>query len=121
MDQVIDFNDFPQQCLDAEEQQIKSRILDQASDLGPFVTALVQTLWTENVLSIADHAASLFRLTKLYEPERLESACRRALFYRQNDYLTVEKILREKLDTLPLNPYADVNGQLTLWELNLLD
>ncbi len=121
MDQVIDFNDFPQECVDAEEQQIKNRLLSHAFAQGPFVLALVQSLWTEGVLSTAEHAAHLFRLARLYEPERLEAACRRALFYRKTDYLTVERILRDKLDTLPLNPYADVNGQLTLWQLNLLD
>jgi len=121
MDQVIDFNDYPQESLDADEQQIKNRLLDQASVLGPFVTAFVQSLWTEGVLSTTEHAVRLFRLAKLYEPERLDDACRRTLFYRKTDYLTVERILRENLDTLPLNPYADVNGQLTLWRLNLLD
>ena len=121
MEQVIDFNDYPQQNLDADEQQIKNQLLDQASILGPFVTALAQSLWTEGVLSTTEHAVRLFRLAKLYEPKRLDDACRRALFYRKTDYLTVERILYENIDTLPLNPYADLNGQLTLWQPSLLD
>ncbi len=44
MNQVIDFNDFPQECLDAEEEQIKNRVLSHAFALGPFVMALVQSL-----------------------------------------------------------------------------
>ena len=121
MDLVIDFNDCPQKSLEADEQHIKNQLLDHASTLGPFVTALVQSLWTKGVLSTAEHASRLFRLTQFYDPESLEAACRRALFYRKTDYLTVERILRENLHTLPLNPYAEVNGQLTLSWLNPLD
>jgi hypothetical protein len=121
MNPLIDFNDCPQESLNTDEREIKHHLLASASSLGPFVTALVQSLWTEGVLSTAEHAARLFRLADFYEPKRLDAACRRALFYRKIDHLTVARILRENLDTLPLNPYADLNGQLTLWRLNLLD
>jgi hypothetical protein len=121
MDLVIDFNDCPQHILDADEQQIKYRLLEQASAVGPFLIALVQSLWTEGVLSTARYATRLFPLAKRYGAEPLELACRRALFYRKTDYLTVERILRQDLHTLPLNPYTDVNGQFLLWPTELLD
>ena len=121
MDQVIDFSDCPQPILDADEWQIKSHLLDRASDLGPFVTAFTQSLWTDAVRATIEHAIRLFHLAKLYEPQRLDAACRRALFYRKTDYLTVEEILREEYETLPLHPYADVTGKLDPWDVDLFD
>jgi hypothetical protein len=121
MQPVIDFNDCPQESFDADERKIKYSLIDQASALGPFVIALVQSLWTDGVLRTADAASRLFHLAELYDPDRLEEACRRSLFYRRTDYPTVERILRQNLDRLPLNPYADINGQLSLWHSDLLD
>ena len=120
MDPVIDFSDRPQQTLDADECKIKARIIDRASDLGPFVLAFVQSLWTDGVINTAEHAARLMRLASFYDPERLEAACRRALFYKKTDYATVDRILRDHLESLPLNPYADINGQLTLFPMDQL-
>lgn len=120
MDLVIDFSDCPQETLDADECKIKTRIIDRASDLGPFVLAFVQSLWTDGVLSNAEHAARLMRLASFYDPQRLEAACRRALFYRKIDYTIVDRILRDHLENLPLNPYADIDGQLTLFPMDLL-
>jgi hypothetical protein len=122
MDPLIHhFNNCSQESLDADEQHIKHQLLDKAAAFGQFTTAFVGLLWTEAVLNTNEHAARLFRLAEFYEPKRLDAACRRALFYRKTDYLTVERILHQNLDSLPLNPYADVNGQLTLWKINLLE
>ena len=120
MDLVIDTGDCPQDTLDADECKIKARIIARASDLGPFVLAFVQSLWTDGLLSTAEHAARLMRLASSYDPGPLEAACRRALFYRRVDYATVDRILRDHLEDLPLNPYADINGQLTLFPIDLL-
>ena len=117
---VIDFSDCPQNTLHADEKKIRARIIDHASDLGPFVLAFVQSLWTDGVLSTAEHATRLMHLATHYDPERLEAACRRALFYHKIDYATVDRILRNHLEDLPLNPYADINGQLTLFPIGLL-
>ncbi len=116
---IVDFDGCPQDILNTDEQQIKNRLLDQAANLGPFAIALVQSLWTDGVLCAASQAGHLFRLVGLYDPQRLEAACRRALFYKKTDYLTIERILSDNLENLPLSPYADVDGQLSLWPLNL--
>ena len=115
MDLPVNSDDCLQKSLEDNERRIKKQLLDCASALGPFVTDLIQTLWSDGVLSITEHASRILRLAQFYDPESLEAACRRALFYRKTDYLTVDRILRENLHTLPLNPYADVNGQLVLW------
>ena len=115
MDLPVNSGDRLQESLEANERHIKKQLLDCASILGPFVTDLIQSLWSDGVLSITENASRILRLAQFYDPESLEAACRRALFYRKTDYLTVDRILRENLHTLPLNPYADVNGQLTLW------
>lgn len=119
MTTIINSDNCPQDILSADEKEIKNRLLDQAADLGPFATALVQSLWTDGVLCAASQAGQLFRLAGLYQPQRLEAACRRALFYKRTDYLTIERILTDNLESLPLSPYADVYGQLSLWPLNL--
>jgi hypothetical protein len=115
MDLPINSDDCLQESLDNNERQIKKHLLDCASALGPFVTDLMQSLWSDGLLSITEHASRILRLAQFYDPESLEAACRRALFYQKTDYLTVDRILRENLHTLPLNPNADVYGQLALW------
>jgi hypothetical protein len=112
---IIDFSDCPEQTLNADEQKIKTQLLDQAADLGPLAVAFIQSLWTESILGAAEQARGLFSLAHCHETKRLEAACKRALFYQRPDYLTVDKILRENLDSLPLNPYTDVNGRLMPW------
>jgi hypothetical protein len=115
MDLLIDFNNCPREQIDAHEMKIKHRVLDQAGDLGPFVLAFVDSLWIEGVQSLSDRAARLMRLATRYGSQKLDAACRRALFYREINHQTLEKILREHLENLPLNPYADVEGQLSLF------
>ena len=121
MDLVIDFIDCPQQTLDQREQTIKEQLLLKCSQAGEFTTALVHSLWIEGVLSVARHAQRIFRLADTYGYERLEAACRRAMFYREPDYLTVERILQLRIENLPLDPYCDVYGQLALWPADVLD
>jgi hypothetical protein len=121
MDLVIDFNDCPREQIDAQEMKIKHRVLDHAVGLGPFVLAFVDSLWIEGVQSLGDRAARLMALATRYGSERLDAACRRALFYRELNYPTLEKILRQHLENLPLNPYADVEGQLSLFPMDLLE
>ena len=67
---IIDFSDCPEQTLADDEQKIKSRLLDQAADLGPFATVFLQSLWTESILGTAEHAGRLFRLAHYYDPWR---------------------------------------------------
>jgi len=46
-----------------------------------------------------------------YSPARLESACKRALFYGKPTMENVQKILELKLDSLKLQSEADMQGQ----------
>lgn len=72
----------------------------------------------ENVAAMAaailtgyDHPAQgfkactgLLRLEKLYGADRLEAACRRALYFGTHSYTSVKRILSGNLDVLPLPP-----------------
>ena len=44
----------------------------------------------------------ILRLTRKYEPERLEAACKRALAVRVRSYRDVASILKNGLDRVPL-------------------
>jgi hypothetical protein len=121
MSLLIDFTDCPQDTLDERERYIKEQLLTRSSDVGPFVTAFVHSLWIDGVISIREHAHALFCLAKHYGPERTEAACRRAMFYRRADYITVERILRRRAETLALDPYCDVYGNPTPWPSDGLD
>ena len=118
MDPAIDTRDRPHTIPDLREKKAKARIIHRASALGPFVLAFVQSLWTDGVHSTAKGASRLIRLASAYGPGPLEAACRRALFYRCGDYSTVKRVLENHLEALPLNPHADINGQLSLFPVD---
>lgn len=121
MSMAIDTHNRPKDTPHLQQEKTKTRLMGRASDLGQSVLAFVQALWTADMRSTALHASRLIRLASAYGPARLEAACRRALFYRSGDYATVKRILENHLETLPLNPHADIYGQLALFPVDSLE
>jgi hypothetical protein len=111
MDLLIDFTDCPEHTLDQRERAIKRQLFNASSGLGPFVTALVHSLWVMRVKSTVEEAQRLLGLEGNHPTEHIEAACRRALFHRRPDFLTVDQILRRGVQDLPLDPYCNVWGQ----------
>lgn len=82
------------------------RLAAWAAKKGESVAAMAAA-----ILDGYDHPAQgfkactgLLRLEKLYGADRLEAACRRALYFGTHSYTSVNRILSGDLDALPLPP-----------------
>jgi transposase len=84
--------------------------LRQAEAVGPDCHRLIRHLFADRVLDHLRAAQGVIGLVKKYGAVRLESACRRALFFDNPRYRTVKSILEQGLDQVPLeeplNPVA---------------
>ncbi len=95
-----------------QEHFLKSALLQEAYLLGPSVALLVQALWADSIVEMARDVYQLLRLPRRYGAQRLEAACKRAAYYRrERNSFTIEWILQEGYDELPLTPYTDIRGQ----------
>jgi len=85
-----------------------SRIINWAKSMGESTQMLVKTILFVRKYPEQGYRSCLgiLRLAKRYSNERLESACKRALFIRGYSYKSVESILRHGLDKEDLPNYA---------------
>ena len=81
-----------------------SSLIDDAARIGPSTGGLV-----EAILATKRHpemgyrsCLGILKLAKIYPAERMEAASRRALRARAFNYQSMESILRNQLDRLPL-------------------
>jgi len=81
-----------------------SRIIRWASDAGPSTGQLARHILDKRPFPEQGYRSclGLIRLGDRYGKERLESACRRALFFGTNTYKSVKSILEKGLDRAPL-------------------
>ena len=92
------------------------RLCQQASELGPRIGEFATRLLAGPVpWSSLRQAQKLLRLAERYTPERLESACARALAFDLLDVKRVERILVEAIDrsadaSNPISANADADG-----------
>jgi len=97
---------------DEQERAIKRFLLQEARACGPSVARLVQTVWAGSILEMFRDARELIELAQHYSPERLQAACRRAIYYRKDhNFYIISRILEYQYDELPLSPYTDIKGQ----------
>jgi transposase len=75
--------------------------LKKARAVGPACTQLIETLFADRVLDNLRAAQGIIRMGDKYGAERLEAACRRALFFDNPRYQTVKTILKKGLDQQP--------------------
>jgi hypothetical protein len=99
----------------ADEQYLRSLILEKAQSIGPSVTTIVENIWLRAAMTALYDIERFLKLAEIHSSTRLEAASRRALFHGHGDYHTVDHILVKHLDRLPLSHYADINGQLLFW------
>ena len=76
--------------------------LRQSESVGPDCHQLIRHLFADRVLDNLRAAQGIIGLSKKYGSVRVESACRRALFFDNPRYRTVKTILEQGLDQLPL-------------------
>jgi transposase len=79
--------------------------LKQADEVGPCCRMLIDRLFADRVLDNLKAAQGIVSsLKKKYSADRLEAACKRALFYDNPRYRTVKNILEKELDQLEEPP-----------------
>lgn len=71
---------------------------EQARKIGPKAEELITDLLGERPLNRLRAVQGILRMTQKYGPERLEAACRRALFFDELSYRTIKRILVNNLD-----------------------
>ncbi len=74
--------------------------LKQADAVGTFCRVLIDRLFNDRVLDNLRAAQGIIRLKDKYGKDRLDAACKRALFYDNPRYQTVKTILVKELDLL---------------------
>lgn len=75
---------------------------ERADAIGPTCRAVIDQLLADRVVERLDAARGVIGLAKHYSPERVESACRRALTFEDPRYRTVKTILSRGLDQVAL-------------------
>jgi len=75
--------------------------LKRARAVGPCCTQLIETLFADRVLDNLRAVQGIMGLGDKYGAQRLEDACRRALFFDNPRYRAVKTILKKGLDQQP--------------------
>jgi hypothetical protein len=94
---------------------IYSRIIQNASSIGPSATAMARINWASSLRIAESDINSFLRLARRMSPARLEAACKRVLFYGFDSIDTVKAVLLQRLDMLSLDPKTDIYGQPDLF------
>jgi transposase len=76
--------------------------LATATEIGAAALQVIQTLLDDPVLDRLPTAGRLVRLRQKFGDERLEAACRRAIYFDDPAYKTIKRILTQGLDREPL-------------------
>jgi len=97
------------------EADIYSRLVRDSSDFGEFTVEIVKHTWLNHLFRAEAEVQGLLRYGYRLSDQRLEAACRRAIFYNQTSTNMVKTILIERLDLLTLDQRTDVYGQYTLF------
>ena len=74
------------------------RCRDEAAQIGPATTQVVQQLLDEQPLDRLRSVRKLLRLAQTYTPTRLEQACARVLCFETVSYVSVKQILQQGLE-----------------------
>lgn len=97
------------------EADVFARLDHRASSIGPCTARVVGIERASSLRRTASTIRSFLRLALRTSPERLEAACERVLFYGRDSIAIVESVLRQGLDSLPLDRRTDIDGQPLLF------
>ena len=95
----------------SSEQALKIQMFSHATKCGTSTTAMVDKIWVNHFTHTVNHLQRFLTLAHRFSPQRLEAACRRALFYGVGTDRVVQHILSKGYDRLPLSPYSTIEGQ----------
>lgn len=80
------------------------RCRERAQGIGESCSRVVETLLSDCVQDRLRSVHSILRLNDTVGAQRLENACRRAMYYNDPSYLRIKRILDANLDREPLEP-----------------
>ena len=86
------------------------KMLQWAQQIGPHVMQWIQRVLTDDSLHIRQRekrCLGVLRLSKSYELERLDSACKRGLFFQAFTFKSIESMLKNNLDRQPIPEKAE--------------
>jgi transposase len=83
-------------------EKTPERCRELARRMGPATTEVVENLLAERPLDQLRSVQAILRLADSVGPQRLEAACRRALFFGDGRYRRIKAILNAALDQVPL-------------------
>ena len=78
---------------------------------GPYTIEIARNILSSGEKRSLEKVELLATYGDIYTPERLESACRRALHFGCNDVHIVLEILEKDLDKIALKKGTDIEGQ----------
>ena len=93
------------------ESEIFSTLFHEADLTGKYTSEIVKHIWLNHLLRAESEVESLFQYGSRLSAKRLETACHRAVFYKQISSKIIKTILIQRLDRLPLSEGADIWGQ----------
>ena len=89
--------------------------LEVAAKIGPATQTTVERLLDDRVVDPLPKARRLLALVDIYGSARLEAACQRALAHEDPAYMTVKRILAQRLDEQPPAELILLNNQEALF------
>ena len=93
------------------DQKTRQLLTQKALRFSSSLACIVDSIWINSVSEAEEDTRRLFHLAQHYGPQRLEGACRRALYYgRHRNSRLIKWILRKGLDRLPLTTQTDICG-----------
>jgi hypothetical protein len=92
----------------------KKRLLDKAKKIGFNTSCFILQDWDAEILKVYQKLLKFLKIANQFSNARLEKACERAYFYKQDNQETIKMVLKYSFDSLPLNPNSDIYGQYLL-------
>jgi len=89
----------------------KEVVKSKASSIGSATFKVIEKLLEDKVIDRLRSARGIVFLVRQYSPQRIESACTRALVFNNINYPSIKAILNQNMDQLPLEEAVDINGQ----------
>ena len=90
---------------------LEKSILSDSKAIGKYVRLFIQYAWEKKAHDSYSHLKSILSLAKKYKNNRLNSACKRAVYYAYYSPDIIKHILYLNLDSLPLSINSDIYGQ----------
>jgi hypothetical protein len=99
----------------------KSYFIFEAGKIGASTAEAVKQImeFKEHAQQGYNTAMGILRFAKVYSKERVENACKRALYFKSTSYRSIKSILEQKLDKEPLEENCSENTMNSVLHSNI--